>query len=129
MPYQLAFTHPVVIGNRADYINECCIGGDIVLDQLLPALRERYGDVAADEEDWGWFAWFDEGNVRLAVDVFTDDPEAGAFRIHLTSRTRRLLVVAKAVDTPELDVLRDIVVDALAAWIGSRPAVTRIERD
>jgi hypothetical protein len=129
MPYQLAFTHPVVIGNRADYINECCLGGDIVLDQLLPALRERYGDVAADEEDWGWFAWFDEGNVRLAVDVFTDDPEAGAFRIHLTSRTRRLLVVAKAVDTPELDVLRDIVVDALAAWIGSRPAVTRIERD
>jgi hypothetical protein len=129
MPYQLAFTHPVVISNRADYINECCIGGDIVLDQLLPALRERYGDVAADEEDWGWFAWFDEGNVRLAVDVFTDDPEAGAFRIHLTSRTRRLLVVAKAVDTPELDVLRDIVVDALAAWIGSRPAVTRIERD
>lgn len=129
MPYQLSFTHPVVIGNRADYINECCVGGDIVLDQLLPALRERYGDVAADEEDWGWFAWFDEGNVRLAVDVFTDDPEAGAFRIHLTSRTRRLLVVAKAVDTPELDVLRDIVVDALAAWIGSRPAVTRIERD
>ena len=129
MPYQLSFTHPVVIGNRADYINECCVGGDLVLDQLLPALRERYGDVAADEEDWGWFAWFDEGNVRLAVDVFTDDPEAGAFRIHLTSRTRRLLVVAKAVDTPELDVLRDIVVDALAAWIGSRPAVTRIERD
>lgn len=129
MPYQLSFTHPVVVGNRADYINECCVGGDIVLDQLLPALRERYGDVAADEEDWGWFAWFDEGNVRLAVDVFTDDPEAGAFRIHLTSRTRRLLVVAKAVDTPELDVLRDIVVDALAAWIGSRPAVTRIERD
>ena len=65
----------------------------------------------------------------VVADVFTDDPEAGAFRIHLTSRTRRLLVVAKAVDTPELDVLRDIVVDALAAWIGSRPAVTRIERD
>jgi len=129
MPYQLSFTHPVAIVNRADYINECCVGGDIVLDQLLPALRERYGEVAADEEDWGWFAWFDEGNVRLAVDVFTDDPEAGAFRIHLTSRTRRLLVVAKAVDTPELDVLRDIVVDALAAWIGSRPSVTRIERD
>jgi hypothetical protein len=129
MPYQLSFTHPVVIGNRADYINECCVGGDIVLDQLLPALRERYGHVAADEEDWGWFAWLDEGNVRLAIDVITDDAEAGAFRIHLTSRMHRLLVVAKTVDTPELDVLRDIVVDALAAWLGSRPSVARIERD
>ena len=129
MPYQISFTHPVVIGNRADYINECCVGGDIVLDQLLPALRDRYFHVEADEEDWGWFAWFAEGSVRLAVDVFTDDPETGAFRIHLTSRMRRLLVGAKVVDTPELDVLRDIVVDALTAWLGTPPLVGRIDPD
>ena len=26
MPYEIAFIHPVVIGNRADYINDCCGG-------------------------------------------------------------------------------------------------------
>ena len=127
MPYEIAFIHPVVIGNRADYINDCCVGGDIVLDQLLPTLRQRYGNVESDEEDWGWFAWFADGDVRLAIDVFTDDPETGAFRIHLTSGRRRLLVGQKVVDTPELDALRDIVVDALTAWLGARPPVGRIE--
>jgi len=127
MPYAISFTHPVVIGNRDDYLNDCCIGGDIVLDQLLPTLRERYGDVQSDEEDWGWFAWFTDGDIRLAVDVFTDDPQAGAFRMHLTSGRRRLLVGAKIVDTPELDTLRDIVVEALEAWLGTRPPVVRID--
>src|SRR5690349_20877002 len=127
MPYALSFTHPVVIGNRDDYLNDCCVGGDIVLDHILPTLRERYGDVESDEEDWGWFAWFSDGDIRLAVDVFTDDPEAGAFRIHLTSGRRRLLVGAKIVDTPELDTLRDIVVEALAAWLGTQPPVVRID--
>jgi len=127
MPYAISFTHPVVIGNRDDYLNDRCIGGDIVLDQLLPTLRERYGDVQSDEEDWGWFAWFTDGDIRLAVDVFTDDPQAGAFRMHLTSGRRRLLVGAKIVDTPELDTLRDIVVEALEAWLGTRPPVVRID--
>jgi hypothetical protein len=38
-----------------------------------------------------------------------------------------LLVGQKVVDTPELDALRDNVVDALTAWLGARPPVERIE--
>jgi hypothetical protein len=56
--------------------------------------------------------------VRLSIDIFTDDPEAGAFRIHLTSRTRRLLVFVRVADTAELDELRGAVTAHLSAWAG-----------
>jgi hypothetical protein len=77
VPYQLSFTRRVAVTDREEYINDCCIGGDIVLNQLLLALRARYGDQRADQEDWGWFIWFRKGDVRPATDVFTDDEEQG----------------------------------------------------
>ena len=61
--------------DRELYINDCCIGGDVVLQVLLAELRKIYDDLMTNQEDWGWFAWFRDGNVRLAVDVFCDDPE------------------------------------------------------
>ena len=92
MPYEVSFTKRVPIRDRDDYINDCCVGGDAVRDRLLPAVQARYGEVDTNQEDWGWFIWFRKGHVSLAIDVFTDDPEEGVFRIHLTSRTKRLLV-------------------------------------
>jgi hypothetical protein len=31
-------------GAGEPHINDCCVGGDVVLERLLPSLRERYGD-------------------------------------------------------------------------------------
>ena len=128
MPYEISFTRPVSIVDRDQYINECCVGGDIVVNQLLPAVRERYTDIQTNQEDWGWFIWFRDGNVRLAIDVFTDDPEKGTFRIHLTSRIKRFLIFDTVVDTLELETLRALVTSELAAWAGAAIKTTRLDR-
>ena len=112
MPYILEFTRPVVISDREQYINECCVGGDIICEALLPAVRERYQDVESAQEDWGWFIWCKHGPLMLAIDVFTDDAEAGQFRVCLTTRVKKLFGYKDA-DTPELDELRAFVERAL----------------
>src|SRR5512145_1749084 len=99
MPYALTFRKPVVVTDREQYINDCCIGGDLVIDRLLPALRAKYGELQSNQEDWGWFAWFEQSGVKLAVDVFTHDEAAGEFQVLLTSRKPRLLLGAKVQDT------------------------------
>jgi hypothetical protein len=115
MPYEIAFTKPVTITDREQYINECCVGGDRVAAALLPAILARYAEIQHEQEDWGWFIWFCEADVKLAVDIFTDDADAGQFRIMLTSRKKKLLF-DKAADTPELDELRALVVAELEKW-------------
>jgi hypothetical protein len=126
MPYELVFTRRVPVVNREQYINECCVGGDVVVNLLLPSVRSLYTDVRTDQEDWGWFIWFRKGSVRLAIDVFTDDPDEGAFRVHLTSRTQRWLVLDEVIDTPELDDVRELVEPTLTAWTGGLVKVTRL---
>lgn len=115
MPYEIAFTKSVTILNREQYINECCTGGDVVASVLLPAIKARYTDIQHEQEDWGWFIWFRQADVKLAVDIFTDDADAGQFRIMLTSRKKKLLF-DKVADTPELDELRALVVAELETW-------------
>jgi hypothetical protein len=128
VPYELSFTRAVRIQDRDQYINECCVGGDVVRDELLPIVTARYEDVQTEQEDWGWFIWFRKGPVRLAIDIFTDDPDVGAFRIHLTSRTKRLLVFDRVTDTPELDELREAVTARLTVWAGHvRSEVVAVE--
>lgn len=124
MPYEIAFTKPVAIVDREQYINECCVGGDIVVDALLPAIRPRYTDIQDNQEDWGWFIWFRKGGVKLAVDVFTDDPEAGAFRIMLSSSKKHLWMFDKAAHTPELEELRTLVVAELERWQATKIRVS-----
>lgn len=115
MPYEIAFTKSVTILNREQYINECCTGGDVVALALLPAIKARFTDIQHEQEDWGWFIWFRQADVKLAVDIFTDDADAGQFRIMLTSRKKKLLF-DKVADTPELDELRALVVAELEKW-------------
>jgi hypothetical protein len=67
MPYELSFSKQLPHIDREQYINDCCIGGDLVVNQLLPSVQARYTDVQTEQEDWGWFIWFRKGNVRLAV--------------------------------------------------------------
>lgn len=116
MPFEIAFVKPVGIVDRDQYINDCCIGGDIVVDALLPAIERGYTRIDTNQEDWGWFIWFRKGNIKLAVDVFADDGDAGVFRIRLTSSKTSLLVFKNDTDTPELDELRDLVVAELKKW-------------
>jgi hypothetical protein len=128
MPYIVGFVKPLEVADPEQYINDCCIGGDIVLGQLLPALRERYGsDLQSNQEDWGWFAWFQESGVKLAVDVHTNDHNLGEFQLHLTSRRPRLILGAKVQDTPELEHLRELVVSQLRSWPVERLAVERVD--
>ena len=124
MPYEIAFTRPVNIADREQYINECCVGGDAVIDHLLPAVRERYEGIETNQEDWGWFIWFKKGPVKLAIDVHTDDGDAGEFRIRLTSRTKKFLGY-KEVDVPELEELRELVEAELRKWSATGITVTR----
>ena len=97
---------------RAGSTSRC----DVVLDKLLPSLRSGYVDVEANQEDWGWFAWFGKNRVKLAVDIFTDEGTRDQFRIHLTSRLPRLFLGERVEDTPELEELRELVVAKLQEW-------------
>ena len=126
MPYIISFVKSVALTDPDQYINDCCIGGDLVLEQLLPALRERYGDLMSNQEDWGWFAWFEDSGVRLAVDVHTNDHSAGEFQVHLTSNTPRFLFGPKIQDTPELESLKALVTPALQSWGVAKLEVERV---
>jgi hypothetical protein len=127
MPYELSFTRLVPVADRKRYINDCCIGGDVVLDALLPALRARYEDVVADQEDWGWFAWAGKGKVRLAVEISCNNPETGDYQVLLSSSVSRFLVGSRPQDTPELEELCEVVKTALRRWVGSEVAVSRLD--
>ena len=86
----------------------------------------RYGDLQSNQEDWGWFAWFERSAIKLAIDVHTNDGSAGEFQIHITSRKPRLLVGAKIEDTPELEELRELVVSGLRSWSVTKLEVERV---
>jgi len=110
MPYEITFTKKLDFGSESKYFNECCFGGDIVANELLPLVQESYHDIQSEQEDWGWFIWFKNKNTFYAIDIFTDDPLTGEYRIHLTSRHKKksLLWSSDVIeDTPELENLRE----------------------
>ncbi len=118
MPYELSFTKEVAIKDSEIYINECCWGGDVVRDQLLPLISADFEDVQTAQEDWGWFIWFRKGPLRHAIDIFCDDPTSGKFRVHLSSRRKKFLFIESFVGSPELEHVRDIVCRQIEAWAG-----------
>jgi hypothetical protein len=93
---------------------------------LLPTLQARYGDLESGQEDWGWFLWAEKDGLRLAVDIFTDDPLAGRFRARLSTSRRSLLGRRKELDTPALEELAQVVAGSLRGWLGSDPSVERV---
>ncbi len=127
VPYELTFTKRVTVTDPDRYVNACCVGGDVIVDRLLPAVTARYADVRTDQEDWGWFIWFRGTEGKLAIDVFTDDAAAGAFRVHLTSRVRRRLLFHAVADTPELEEVRDLVQAELDGWIDGPCRIARLD--
>lgn len=127
MPYEISFTKLVAIVDKNIYINECCHGGDVVRDRLLPLVRGNFGDIRTAQEDWGWFIWFRKGPVRLAIDIFTDDAERGKFRIRLDSSRRKFLILTSVADTPELEELKTTVMSNLEQW-DAFPTVQRVQQ-
>jgi hypothetical protein len=127
MPYGISFRKKIEPTGPDLYINDCCIGGDVVSARLLPLVREQYEAVQGEQEDWGWFVWFRKGPLRLAIDIFCDDPESGRFRLHLTSRKRELLLFDRVVDTAELETVKELVVSTLSHWDVADLSVTRLE--
>jgi hypothetical protein len=119
VPYELSFTKPLVVADPSIYINECCWGGDIVRDKLLPAISNKYAEVFTNQEDWGWFIWFRQGPIHLAVDIFCDDPQRGEFRIRLSTGYKRWFIIRTEVDGAELESLRDLVSAEVSLWAGN----------
>ena len=117
MPYEVSFKKLVNVSDPEQYINECCWGGDVVRSELLPAIASRFDEIQSMQEDWGWFIWFRKGSVRLAIDIFCDEPSDGSFRIRLTSR-KKALFFEKEIDTPELEEVREIVASEITRWAG-----------
>jgi hypothetical protein len=128
MPYEISFAKTLPPLDHDEYINRCCIGGDIVVNQLLSAVTGRYTSIETNQEDWGWFIWMTQRNVRLAIDIHTDD-ERGLFRVRLTSSRGRWLRPERVEDTPELDQLRTVVIDRLTRWVDGEIECERVEPD
>jgi hypothetical protein len=126
VPHEVSFIKKVPISSSEQYINNCCIGGDVVVDHLLPFVRARYSGIQTNQEDWGWFIWFNGESGSLAIDVFTADPDEGVFRIRLTSRRKHLFFFEVVSDSEELDELRLLVTRELAAWGATAIKVDRV---
>jgi hypothetical protein len=117
--YELSFTKSVRVADPKIYFNECCWGGDVVRDQLLPLISSKYEHIQTGQEDWGWFLWFRRGRVNFGIDIYCDEPELTAFRILLTSRRKWLPFSGLRAGKSELEELRELVYTQLTSWAGS----------
>lgn len=117
MPYELRFTKPISVEDPEVYWNECCWGGDRVSDHLLPVIRNNYTDIQNDQEDWGWFIWFRDGDAKLAIDIFCDDPKTGKYRVFLTSQVKRSFFGYQITDSDALFELKNRVCERLVGWV------------
>jgi hypothetical protein len=73
MHFELSFNKPITVVNKVSYLSDCCWGGDVIQDYLLPLISSKYENIRTGQEDWGWFLWFRRNNVQLAVDIFCDN--------------------------------------------------------
>jgi hypothetical protein len=129
VPYEITFEKRIRVHDPDMYFNECCWGGDTVVERLRMVVEGRYERILIDQEDWGWFLWFREGGIRLAIDIYCDDPERGTFRLHLTSSRRKWIVFDTIVDTEALETMKDAVVGRLEDWVDSPVRVVRTDRN
>jgi hypothetical protein len=116
VPYELSFTKSFAVADPGVYINDCCWGGDVVRDEVMPVISARYDHIRTGQEDWGWFIWFQRNGTHLAFDICCDNSKAGDFRIRLTAHRKRLFLFRSEMDTPELDEVRQLVHSKLERW-------------
>jgi len=112
MPYELKFTKYA----------ESPPGQAELVERLLPALQQRYGDDVRANDG---YIRCDDGDVTLAIEIFGGD-NPGVFRIEITSSTRRFAVLKRIEDVPELEELKRIIAGEIAEWTGKLPDVAAV---
>lgn len=117
MAYEIEFTTTVDVTDPEIYINDCCWGGDVVCDRLLPAVSSTglYENVKTGQEDWGWYIWMRQKTELTRIHIQCDDKEVGEFRIHIfSSKKRRLLW--KNIDTPDVERVQQVTISEIKKW-------------
>jgi hypothetical protein len=128
MAYEIEFTAQISVANPNIYFNDCCWGGDVICERLLPFVRGRFSDIQTAQEDWGWFIWFRQGAVLLAIDIFCDEKESGRFRVHISANKKKWLIFRSAVGPPETAEIKEAVVGEIRKW-GTIAKITRFSPD
>jgi hypothetical protein len=128
MAYEIEFTAQISVSNPHIYINDCCWGGDVVRDRLMPLVRGRFSDIQTAQEDWGWFIWFRRGAVLLAIDIFCDEKATGRFRIHISANKKKWLILRSTVDSSETSEIKEAVAGEIRKW-GTIVKITRFSPD
>jgi hypothetical protein len=116
MAYEIEFRTKIIPLDPEIYINECCWGGDVIRDRLIPRVKQQFPDCFTEQEDWGWFIWIRRDPILLAVDIYCDDPTKGEFRIHVSARKKKWFSFSAPADVPEVNQLKDIVTQELRQW-------------
>jgi hypothetical protein len=127
MAYVIEFTATLNVSDPKIYINDCCWGGDVIRDGLLPVVSPEYEDVQTTQEDWGWFIWMRRGQQWSGVDIYCDDKESGAFRILISGWQRRWLR-RKHVEGDDLEHIKEVTVNEISKW-GKIIKVQRLSPD
>jgi len=121
--YEIEFTAKFTVDNPERYINDCCWGGDVIRDRLLPAVSGGYEKVQTGQEDWGWFIWMRHGKQRTHADIYCDDKVSGSYRIHIYGAQRKWLRL-KLVDGDDIDHVKSLTVNEIDKW----GRITRVQR-
>lgn len=100
---------------RSTSTNAASAGTSCLISSCLHCARYG-GKLQSNQEDWGWFVWFEQPGAKLPVDVHIDDHGLLEFQLLLASRRPRFLLGAKTQDTPVLEQLRGHVVSRLQVW-------------
>ncbi len=129
MPYEISFQKQIEIKDEDVYFNECCYGGNVIADRLLPSIRERYKDVLSNQEDWGWFIWFKKDGYKLSIDIFCDNYSAAEYRIYITSQRRRYLIFEQLVDDEEIEKIKELVLENIDEWSLNTCKVSKVGKD
>lgn len=129
MAYEIEFTTTVDVTDPGIYINDCCWGGDVVCDKLLPAVSSTglYENVKTGQEDWGWYIWMRQKTELTRIHIQCDDKQAGEFRIHIFSSKKRWLLW-KDMDLPDVERVQQVIISEVKKW-GTIKRVQRFASD
>jgi hypothetical protein len=123
MAYEIEFRAKFTVADPEVYINDCCWGGDVIRNKLLPVVRAGFRDVQTSQEDWGWFIWMKRGTKRISIDIFCDDKEGGTFRIRIAG-SQKGWINRKPLDDSEVESIKNMVINE----IGKFGQIERVER-
>ncbi len=130
MPYDLRFSKAFKTEDKGQYLNECCVGGDIVLAEIQKApfvSLQANEKVSHGQEDWGWYLWFWRGNAKFEISICLDEDDNQEFRIHIIRQIKAGLFSKKMEDNEELKTIQNEVKVQIESWTGKTCISQKIE--